>query len=373
MVGMAKLASPLLAAVIAAALPAQDQNQVVSGPKAGTDVPSVNVYYGQGRDAGKELDLANRLGKGPAVLLFVHELSRNTAPVIRGVDQIGTDYGILGLETYAIMLMADRTQGENRLRAVNGSLRMRSPLCLSLDGAEGPGGMALNRKCTVTLVFTKDGKVVRSAGFTDTGQNDVPKVKRWVEELTGPLPTDPKELAELIEKKLPTSPEELRKHAVALTMQIQRMRKQIQNLQNRNRNNRRRGGNQARMREGQMRRGQQGRGQQGRGQQGRGQQNQRPANAKKRDNEPRRANTRRVGKPPEDERLMSLLRSYIRKTNTNEQVEETFADIEARVGDDAGLRSQAVEMFKLMLSLTYGSEYARKQAKAYVDKHGKQK
>jgi len=338
--------SAIVVLLAAASLTAQDPNEFVSGPKAGTAIPAVRVYYGQGRDAGKEIDLATRMRTGPAVLLFVHELSRNTAPVIRGLDEIGTDYGILGLETYSILLVADRTQGENRLRAVNGSLRMRSPLCLSLDGAEGPGGMALNRKCTLTFVFTKDGKVTRSVGFTDTGQNDVTKVKRWVEELTGPLPTDPEELRKLIEQRLPSSPEALRKHAVALTLQIQRLRKQIQNL--RNRNARRRGGNQSRMREDRMRRGQQGRGREARA-------------------------VKREGKPPSDERLMTLLRSYIRKTNTNAQVEQTLADIEVRVGDDAGLRAQAVEMFKLLLSLSYGTEYAQKQAKAYVDKHGKQK
>ena len=32
------------------------------------------------------------IGEGPGALLFIHELTRNALPVIRGVDQIGQEY-----------------------------------------------------------------------------------------------------------------------------------------------------------------------------------------------------------------------------------------------------------------------------------------
>jgi hypothetical protein len=46
-----------------------------------------------------------------------------------------------------------------------------------------------------------------------------------------------------------------------------------------------------------------------------------------------------------------------------------FTAVDQRVGDDAGLRTQAAEMWKLMISLEYGSDDSRARAKAWLEKH----
>ena len=78
----------------------------------------------------------------------------------------------------------------------------------------------------------------------------------------------------------------------------------------------------------------------------------------------------REGKPPEDEELKALLRRAIYKAADAAELDAVFAAVETRVGTDAGLRAQAVDMFKLQLSLDYGNEDSKQRAKAWVDKHG---
>ena len=180
---------------------------IISGPKIGTALTPIRCF---GSD--EEFDVAEKLGTAPGAILFIHELTRNTAPVINGLDQLATDHSIHGFRSYTIMLSADRTAGEDQAQRVNGSLKLRTPIVLCLDGAEGPGNYALNRNAALTLLFLKDGKVVRCEALTDTGPNDVPKIRQWTEEIVGPLPKG----REALLAALPTDADALREFAVVL-------------------------------------------------------------------------------------------------------------------------------------------------------------
>ena len=131
-----------------------------SGPEAGTALTPIPCYATDGALVGQEFDAAAKIGSAPGALLFVHELTRNTAPVIRGLDNLASEFSIVGFRSFTIILGEDRTAAEAQLKRVNGSLQLANPLVMSTDGAEGPGNYALNRKCTLTLVLTKDGAVV---------------------------------------------------------------------------------------------------------------------------------------------------------------------------------------------------------------------
>lgn len=136
---------------LATAVSAQDEAPaLVSGPAAGFPLHPISVYAERGPFAGQEFNAAEKVGDAPAAFLFIHDLSRNTAPVIRELDRLGKDHAVLGFEWFSIILNADRTEGENLLKCVNGSLRLHRPMILSLDGLEGPGDYALNRRCTLT-------------------------------------------------------------------------------------------------------------------------------------------------------------------------------------------------------------------------------
>src|SRR5690606_19562503 len=121
---------------------------------------------------GLELDLADVIGPGPGAVLFVHELTRNVAPLVRGLDALTDRYRALGLTGAIVMLADDRTAAERHAAGASESLRLTRPMFVSTDGAEGPGAWALNRRCSLTLVLTDDGKVVESVAFTDAGAQD---------------------------------------------------------------------------------------------------------------------------------------------------------------------------------------------------------
>ncbi|MCC7065453.1 MAG: hypothetical protein IT456_21795, partial [Planctomycetes bacterium] len=203
-------------------LAAQDTPELSSGPAVGIDLPACAVYAPSGPFAGTEFDAAQRIGKGPGVLLFVHELTRNTAPMITGLDRLAVQLAWTGLETHTIRIAADRNEAEAAVKRSSDALQLHRPVLVSTDGGEGPGGYALNRKAMLTLVLAKDGKVVRSVAFTDTGRADLTKLRGLVEEVTGPIPTDAKALREAMEQRLTRDPERLRQMTIELALLLQR-------------------------------------------------------------------------------------------------------------------------------------------------------
>ena len=59
---------------------------LVSGPRSNTPLAPVMVYDGQGTRAGQEFDAARAIGSNPGALLFVHSMTRNTYPMIQGLE-----------------------------------------------------------------------------------------------------------------------------------------------------------------------------------------------------------------------------------------------------------------------------------------------
>lgn len=321
---------------LALALPAQ----LPSGPEPGTPLPQLMVYASSGPHAGKTFDAAAAIGSAPGVLLFVHELTRNTAPMIGGLDRFAIDYGMLGLRAFTVRIAADRTEAEAGIKRSSDAMRLRNPIVVSVDGAEGPGAYALNRKCTLTLVACKDGKVQRSVGLTDTGRADLPKLREAIEAVTGAMPQDEAALKTLLEERLPQDAAALRQMAVQLAVEVQRLRREAE---------------QKAANDAQMRRDRQAAG----GAESRPQA--RPAAG--------REAPAREGGPPEDEQLVSLLRQIIRPEASADALSTAFKSVETRIGEDAGLRKQAVEMFKLVQRLGYASDEAKRRAKEWVEQH----
>lgn len=340
-----RIAAVLLLLAAASAALAQDPPppqpaqppELVSGPSPGTPLPACPVYAPSGPLAGTEFDAAARLKHGPGVLLFVNDLSRNTAPMITGLDRLAVQLAWTGLETFTIRVAADRNDAEAAVKRSSDALSMYRPIVISPDGIDGPGGYALHRKATLTLVVAKDGVVVRSVAFTDTGRADLGRLRALVEEATGAIPTDPKALRALIEQRLTREPDQLRTLAIELTLLLQRVEQANEARAQRNRTDMKAEARPAPA----------------------------PAGA------PDAATAKpREGKAPEDAELKALLRRAIQLAADAAELDAVYAEIETRVGTDAGLRTQTVEMFKLQLSLGYGNDDSKQRAKAYVDKHG---
>jgi hypothetical protein len=203
--------------------------EIVSGPAAGTGLTPVRAYAPLGPYAGREFDAAAEIGNRPGALLFLHEMTRNTYHVIRGLDELAAEHAFTGFRSFTLRLADDRTSAERAITLRNGrdtgghrfsvvgkfgALHLRNPIALSLDGLDGPGNYALNRKAALTLVIVRDGKVALSAAFTDTGAKDLPTIRKMVEDAIGPLPPDDASAKEWIATRLPQEPGELRKLAI---------------------------------------------------------------------------------------------------------------------------------------------------------------
>ncbi len=365
----------IMAGALAATIAGAHSQELQTGPSPGTAITPVMAYGSGGphggRYAGREFDAAAEIGDGPGALLFIHELTRNILPVVRGLDRFGSEYSVKGFRSFTLMLSPDRTATETRLKAVNGSLKLRNPVLLSLDGAEGPGNYALNRKAALSLILVDKGKVVRTKAFTDVNQEDEGILRGWIEELAGAIPSDPAEYRRLFAANLPKDAEALRALAVEQAGEIRRLQAQVDRLQEQGggrysmRPNRRgaQEGNQPRMqREGDERGEAKPEARRG-GERGKAMKKEETAKPK----------AQRQGKPPEDPELNSLLRSFIRQTNDDAQADEVFAKIEARAKESDALNAEAVEMFKLMLSFRdrYGTEHAQSLAEGFLKQHDK--
>ena len=390
----------LLPFLLITPLAAQQDSAVPSGPPAGMALKPIKVYAPVGERAGQEYDVAAAIGQAPAAILFLQTTDRGyIRQVISNVNELlklADERAPIGFQAHVIQLVADRSTGETFFKSF-GRIAAYQRAVLSLDGAEGPGDYALNRKCLATLVLCKDGKVVESRGMTQllfvgargrrlpsgfAGKNPYPAL---VAKVAPALPKDPAELRKVLLAKLPDDPATLKEHIVRLATQLQRSNKELsearKNTEARSRGMRREG----------RRRGERGRGDrdmaaarkrieeavkagkmtreeagrrlramrgEGRGRRERGEGRRRGAAA------------RGEGKAPDDRELGLLMRAIAKKSNSAEDNAALFNKLERRVGDDAGLRKQAVDMCKLIRKLNYGTDDARARAALYVKKHG---
>ena len=201
--------------------------ELQTGPPKGTGLTTVNAYANSGPFRGREFDAAGVIGKEHGALLFIHQLHRNGLPTIRALDDFAAQYGILDFKTFTFLLTGDRTATESRLKAVNGSLKLRNPIVVCLDGPEGPVNLALNRRAMQSLLLIRSGKVVRSIALTDIADEDHENVRKWIEEVTGPLPESSQEMMKMVERKLPTDQGALKRFVREQSLELHRVHREL--------------------------------------------------------------------------------------------------------------------------------------------------
>jgi hypothetical protein len=118
--------------------------------------------------------IAENHGK-PVVLVFLHALERSLVPLLRVVDEYAASRSN-HLNAEVVFLADDRIAGEERMKAAQGSLKLKAKAGLSLDGAEGPGNYGLNKDCMMTIVIAKDNRVTDNFALVQPGIADAPKV-----------------------------------------------------------------------------------------------------------------------------------------------------------------------------------------------------
>jgi hypothetical protein len=164
---------------------------VLSGPQPGEKLTPFKVFVATGERKGlSNADLIAEWDGAPAVLVFVHELTRPGAALMRALDAFQQRRAADGLKLGFVFLTRDRTQSEQYLPLAANSLKMAAPLTLSVDGPEGPGSYGLNRHVQMTVLVARKNVVTASFALVQPNETDAPKIWAEVAKLIGgPVPT----------------------------------------------------------------------------------------------------------------------------------------------------------------------------------------
>lgn len=291
------------ASCLAMSVPGWAADAVFSGPQPGERATGFKVVELTGEQAGRERDPVAEAGDKPATYVFVHVIERSLVPLLRAVDDYGAERKDR-LRTEIVFLAADRLQGEQRVKAAAGSLKLQSRVGLSLDGAEGPGNYGLNKECMMTVVVAREDRVTTNFALVQPGIADAPRVIAAMAQACGD--TNP-----------PTA-EALRERQMARG------------------GGRAAGGRPTMEMEGQ------------RGAEG--------------------AKEPFPGAVPTDPRLQGLLRSFIRPTNDVATVDRVLGEVRVHIKDNPDLKRQAIDGWTRVLHFgdRYGTEYARKVGREFL-------
>jgi hypothetical protein len=281
------------------------QDPKLSGPQPGEKMPGFRVF-----DVGSRQE-ADYIGDGkgaPAVLVFIHELTRPGAALMRALDEHGRIKQVRGLRTLFISLSEDRDGAERHLPQVIKSLNLKCPMGISLDGKEGPGSYGLNRDVMLTILVARDNKVTANFAIVSPNETDAPRIKSAIDEAL-----------KAAAQALPGTPEEvrLREELAAAREEIAALKIQLERT----------------------------------GEPG-----------------PRRGEMER---PKEDETLVNHCRRLIQKAATQEQLDAAVKDIEAYIGTNETLRKQYLAILGRILDLKYGNELGQAEMRRQVEKHQK--
>jgi len=159
--------------------------QVFSGPQPGEKLPSFKAVGVFDDREGKEFDVVKEAAGKPTLMIFVHEITRPTAALMRGLSQHAAAREKDGLKTYIVWLSRDRTETVNFLKRARMSLGLKTPVVISVDGLEGPGAYGLNRKVGLTILVANEGKATANFALRQPALSDGPKVTEAIAKQVG--------------------------------------------------------------------------------------------------------------------------------------------------------------------------------------------
>lgn len=152
-----------------------------SGPQVGDKLPALKAHAFSGPEAGKEFDVLKATKGKPALLVFVHKITRPTLQFLRPVDEFAAKEE----EKVAahILWLGEKDEAQKFLKRAEKSLNLQTPISIPPGGKDGPGSYGLNSNAGVTVLLARDGKVVANFALVDPNAKDAPKVIRTVAKL----------------------------------------------------------------------------------------------------------------------------------------------------------------------------------------------
>lgn len=167
-----------------------DSQQVFSGPQVGESLSSFRMRVAIGTLAGKEIDLLERAGDGAVLMIFVHDVNRQSVALTRIAARYAASRAKDGLTAGVILLDDDATKGDATLKRIQHALIPAIPSGVSLDGREGPGAYGLNRQVQLTVLVAKEKRVAANFAIVQPSlQVDLPRiVSAIVDQVGGEAP-----------------------------------------------------------------------------------------------------------------------------------------------------------------------------------------
>ena len=165
-----------------------DEEPVFSGPQPKETVPELSMTGVFDDVAGKSINVSEKIGDGPGLVIFIHERTRPTFGLMNALLRFSETRCDKGLTTAVCLLTADPTDTETWLNNVRQYLpESKAPLIgISPDGIEGPGAFGLNRNVAMTILVTDKQTVAANFALVQPGLDvDGPKILKAVVELTG--------------------------------------------------------------------------------------------------------------------------------------------------------------------------------------------
>jgi len=323
----------------ATGLLAADKDKVFSGPQPGEKATSFEVRELTARGPGAKRDPLKEAGDRPVALVFLHGVERSMVPLMRVVDRYGAEQKTK-MVTEFVFLASDPIVAERNLPRTIGALRMNERASYSLDGIEGPGNYGLNKKCLITIVLTKGGRVAANFALVQPGIADGPAVVAAMAKLAGDK--NPPAAEALLARpgqgrpmrrpldlaKLDIETDAGRRASIEkLIAEVRYLRQQLSNRPN-----------------------------------------MRPRPNARPNNQPKKP---LPGAVPTDARLVGMLRQFIQKTNTDADVDRVLANMKKHAGDNAGLLQQACDGLTRVISVNYGTPYAQQAGREFIRKHSR--
>ena len=155
---------------LAAALGANAQNGVKSGPQSGEKVPGpfhpLNI---NGEYAGKKNCLYCANGANPVAVVFARELTPEVSKLIKQLDAATVKNSGASMGSYAVFLSdSEKLQAELKALAEKAPLKK---LILSIDNPAGPKEYAIAKDAAVTVLLYRDTTV--SSNFAYSRASDL--------------------------------------------------------------------------------------------------------------------------------------------------------------------------------------------------------
>lgn len=168
----------------------QPTEEVFSGPQPGEEMSALPLRLVLGPKAGTDFDPLATADDKPLLLIFVHDINRQSISMVRVLSGYAATRTDAALQTAVVFLSADLPAAEAQIRRMQHALTADVPTGVSVDGLEGPGTWGLNRGVTLTIVHGRSGKVTGNFALIQPSlQADLPKIlKSLVGEIGGEVP-----------------------------------------------------------------------------------------------------------------------------------------------------------------------------------------